>query len=49
MAQDIEDLKIDRDRRINDLQRMMEKEKENYKFKLTEYEQKAKEADNRKN
>jgi hypothetical protein len=45
---EIEDCKKERERRINDLQRQMEKDKDAYKQKLTEYEMKAKESESRR-
>ena len=46
--QELEDLKSERDRRISDYQRQADKDKENYRGKLNEYEQKAKEAESRR-
>ncbi len=45
---EIEECKKERERRINDLQRQMEKDKDAYKQKLTEYEMKAKESESRR-
>lgn len=45
---EIDDLKIERDRRIYDQSKQLEKEKEQYRYKLSENEQKTKEAENRR-
>lgn len=38
LISELEELKMERDRRISDYQRQMDKDKENYRSKLTEYE-----------
>ena len=45
---EMEEVKKERERRIHDLQRQMEKDKDAYKLKLTEYEMKAKESESRR-
>ena len=48
MITELEEAKNERDRRIYDYQKQQEKDKEQYKMKLSEYEQKAKDAENRR-
>lgn len=48
LLSEIDELKVERDRRIHDQQRHLEKEKEVYRMKLSEYEQKAKESEQRR-
>jgi hypothetical protein len=45
---EIEDLKFERDRRIHDYQKQLDKDKDNYRVKLSEYEQKAKDAESKR-
>lgn len=45
---ELDEVKNERERRVQDYQRQLDKEKENYKIKLSEYEQKAKESENRR-
>lgn len=48
LQKEIDELKGERDRRIVDHQRALEKEREVYKTKLTDVEQKCKELENRR-
>jgi len=35
---ELDEVKMERDRRIQDYQRQLDKDKENYRYKLSEYE-----------
>jgi len=48
MQKDIDDLKSERDRKIVDHQRALEKEREVYKSKVSDVEQKCKELENKR-
>ncbi len=48
LLNDFEEIKTERDRRIQEYQRQMDKDKEQYRQKLSEYEQKAKESESRR-
>lgn len=45
---ELDEVKMERDRRIQDYQRQLDKDKENYRYKLSEYEQKAKDAESKR-
>jgi hypothetical protein len=49
LQEDIDNLKNERDRKLTEYQRNLDKERENYKSKLSDMEQKTKEAENKKN
>ena len=44
----MDEVKFERDRRIQDYQKQIDKDKENYRNKLTDYEQKAKDSENKR-
>lgn len=48
LLSELDEVKIERDRRIQDYQRQLDKDKENYRYKLSEYEQKAKDAESKR-
>lgn len=48
LQKDIDELKQERDKRIVDQQRALEKERENYKSRLNEVEQKCKDLENKR-
>ena len=48
LLNELEEVKAERDRRVMDYQRQVEKDKEAYRQKLNEYEQKAKESESRR-
>ena len=45
----MDEIRQERDRKISDVHRQMEREKEIYKQKINEYEHKCKDAEQRKN
>lgn len=49
LQEEIDNLKNERDRKLTEYQRSLDKERENYKNKLADLEQKTKEAENKKN
>lgn len=48
LLSELDEVKLERDRRIQDYQRQVDKDKENYRYKLGEYEQKAKDAESKR-
>jgi FtsZ-binding cell division protein ZapB len=48
LLMELEEVKNERDRRVQDYQRQLDKDKEAYRQKLNEYEQKAKESESRR-
>lgn len=48
LHQEIDDLKAERDRKIVDNQKLVEKERENFKLRMVEIENKSKDSENRR-
>lgn len=48
LHQEIDDLKSERDRKIVDNQKLVEKERENFKLRMVEIENKSKDSENRR-